>query len=68
MNSKKTTAVKEALERGERLTSLSAFNLCHTTRLSAIIFNLRKQGMNIVTVEKENSNGERYGEYHLEND
>ena len=66
MNEKKVKQVKEALERGEKLTSLSAYALCKTTRLAAIVFCLRQKGMPLVMEWQENANGERYGEYHLD--
>ena len=66
MNETKIRKVKEALCQGQFLTSLSAYELCKTTRLAAIVFDLRQQGMPIVTVMRENKNGERYGEYHLD--
>lgn len=65
-NETKTQKVKEALCRGERLTSLSAYELCHTTRLAAIIHNLRRSGMPIVTINRESDDGSTYGEYHLD--
>lgn len=67
MNSTKIKMVKEALCEGKHLTSLSAYELCRTTRLAAIVHDLRKQGLPIVMTMKENSKGERYGEYHLNN-
>jgi len=62
----KTMMIKEALCRGEFLTSLSAYKLCRTTRLAAIIHNLRNQGMPIVMIMRESSDGNMYGEYHLD--
>ena len=41
----KTKMVKNHLQRGQTITSLEAINL-----LSAIIFNLRQQGLNIATL------------------
>lgn len=51
------------------ITSMEAFERYGATRLSAIIFDLRKQGHNIVTIMEEGVN--RYGDkthyarYHL---
>lgn len=51
------------------ITSMEAFEKYGATRLSAIIFDLRKQGHNIVTIMEEGINryGEntRYARYHL---
>lgn len=66
MNETKIRKVKEALCNGQSLTSLSAYDLCKTTRLASIVFCLRKEGMPIVMKLKENADGEKYGEYHLD--
>ena len=50
--------VKEILTEGKSITSMESFQL-GITRLSAIIFDLRKQGMPIVT--KQASTITRYG-------
>ena len=42
-----TQAIKEYLEAGNTLTSMEAFEKFGCTRLSAKIFNLRKDGYNI---------------------
>jgi hypothetical protein len=55
----KTQKVKEHLQSGRGITSIEAFELYGATRLSAIIFNLRKYGMNIVNVDRECT--DRYG-------
>ena len=46
----KTIKVKEHLIEIGYITSLEAIQLYGVTRLSSIIFNLRKRGMNIETV------------------
>ena len=55
----KTQKVKEHLQSGKGITSMEAFEMYGATRLSAIIFNLRKYGMNIVNVNRECT--DRYG-------
>lgn len=45
----KTEKVKIHLEDVGHITSLEAIELYGATRLSAIIYNLRKRGMNIIT-------------------
>ena len=55
----KTIKVKEHLIEIGHITSLEAIQLYGATRLSAIIFNLRKYGMNIETVMVEFT--DRYG-------
>ena len=51
------------------ITSMEAFERYGATRLSAIIYDLKKQGHNIVTIMEEGVNryGEptRYARYHL---
>lgn len=51
------------------ITSMEAFEMYGATRLSAIIFDLKKKGHNIVTIMVEGVNryGEptRYARYHL---
>ena len=59
----KTTQKAEVLnylkEKGS-ITSMEAFNLFGATRLSAIIFSLRKQGICIATMDMTTTN--RYGQ------
>jgi hypothetical protein len=47
----KKQAVLEHLEKHKTITSLEAIELYGATRLSAIIFNLRKEGYEIETVD-----------------
>lgn len=60
--SSKTAAIRSALLKGDRLTHMKALAY-GTHRLAAIIFNLRKQGVNVQTTVKRDSNGTRYTEY-----
>lgn len=64
-----TRRIREWLESGKTLTSKDAWEKWGVTRLSAIIFNLRREGLNIATSteESENRYGEpvRYGRYKM---
>lgn len=66
----KTLLIKDKLERGYSITSKQAFEDYGVTRLAAIIFNLRKSGMPIVTIDREAKdrydNTVRFAEYRLE--
>lgn len=53
-------AVLEYLRKHKKITSIEAFEKFGATRLSAIIFNFRKMGMNIQTKSVVTKN--RYGE------
>lgn len=70
MTTTQTVKVREWLESGKTLTSNEAWSRWGITRLSAIIFRLRRQGYDISTsiVDTENRYGEpvRYGSYKLE--
>ena len=55
----KTNAIQLHLIENGNITSWEAIQLYGATRLSAIIFNLRKRGMNIDTVRIEFT--DRYG-------
>jgi len=52
------------------ITSMDAFQKFGATRLSAVVFELKKKGYNIVTIDEEGINryGEavRYGRYRLD--
>jgi hypothetical protein len=65
----KTQLVKSHLETKGSITSLEAINKYEATRLSAIIFNLRDKGMNIITQDIESidkyGNKVVYGKYIL---
>lgn len=66
----KTQRVLEHLKTKGSITSWDAIQLYKATRLSAIIFNLRQRGYNIITKEKpfKDINGDTsyYAEYILE--
>lgn len=49
--------VRVYLENNGSLTSLEAFTRWHITRLSAIIYRLRKRGYNISTIMKTSDEG-----------
>ena len=55
-----TEAITKHLQKYGSITSMEAFNLYGATRLSAIIFVLRKRGFNITN--KEHTIHNRYGE------
>ena len=63
----KTKHVKEYLMQGNVLTDTIAAELFHLYRLSSVIHNLRKRGMNIETKMMNgrdcNGNPSRYGQY-----
>lgn len=63
--------VRVYLENNDALTSLEAFKKWHITRLSAIIYKLRKQGYDIVTTTKTYKDDDgyvrNYAEYKLNN-
>lgn len=65
----KHKAVKEHLLTGNSITSWQAIKLYRATRLSAIIFNLKRAGMDIDSIPRRevNENGEivRFTEYRL---
>lgn len=71
MGTNKTNEVLKHLQTHGSITSMEAINLFGATRLSAIIFNLRKKGYNITSVDKTTK--DRYGhtvpyaEYRLNN-
>lgn len=53
MSVNKTQLIKQRLKDGHSVTSKEAFEEYGVTRLAAIIFNLRKSGMNIVTIDRD---------------
>lgn len=61
----KSRLVREHLISGKSITSWEAIQLYRATRLSAIIFNLRKDGLNIVGIPRHND-GTHWTEYRLE--
>lgn len=54
------TAIKKHLKKYKKITSMQAFELYGCTRLSAKIFDLRKQGWVIDSIPTQTEN--RYGE------
>lgn len=60
----KTQKILKYLERQKTITSLEAFRKFNVTRLSAIIYNLRKRGYKITT-ETKCKNGTLYAVYHF---
>jgi len=67
----KTQKIKEHLELGNGITQKDAIELFNAYRLSAIIFNLKKDGMKIETVDRSHKNYDdqtiRFAEYKLLN-
>lgn len=45
----KSSIIRDRLLKGGTITSLEAINLCSATRLSAIIYNMRKAGYNVIS-------------------
>lgn len=58
----KARLIEEHLQEFGSITSWEAIQKYRATRLSAIIFNLRKK-YDIDTIMMENDKGERYGKY-----
>jgi len=65
-NGKTAKVLNHLMENGS-ITSMEAFETYNATRLSAIIFNLRQQGYDILTHETHGSNdsGYTYATYYL---
>lgn len=61
----KTQAVLDYMKENRKITSWDAIMMFKATRLSAIIFNLRKRGYHITSVEKNTNDGTRFVEYVL---
>ena len=53
--------IQQHLESGRSITSMEAIKLYGATRLSGIIFLLRKRGMKIITIDHKGKN--RYGNH-----
>ena len=60
----KTKMIKSHLYEKGSITSLDAINLYNATRLSAVIFNLKKSGLDISTTP-ETYGRSRFVRYHL---
>lgn len=56
--------IQSYLEDGNKITPLEALNKFGSFRLSAIIYNLKKEGMNIKT-NRITKNGKTFAEYEL---
>lgn len=67
MKATKTDKVLKHLQTYKVITSWDAISLYRATRLSSIIFNLKKRGYNITTEMKYNK-GVGYAEYRLEDE
>lgn len=63
MDKTKTDAILDHLKRYKRITSWEAIELYKATRLSAIIFNLKERGYEIVTQIVTDNRGTRWGVY-----
>ena len=63
-----TEQILHYLKQGNKLTSWEAIHKFRCTRVSAIIYNLRKYGYNILAVMQVGKNGKRYAEYTLINE
>ncbi len=62
-----TEAIREALERGEKLTPLDALNRFGCLRLGARVWDLRDSGMNIVSTMVTVGNNKKVAQYSLNN-
>lgn len=60
-----TEQILHYLKQGNKLTSWEAIHKFRATRLSAIIYNLKKYGYDIIAVMQTADNGKRYAEYTL---
>lgn len=59
--------VRAKLSRGEAITPIEALNEFGCMRLSAVIFELKKQGMKIhTTIVKDGKTGKHYAQYLLQ--
>ena len=57
--------VLEYMEAGHTITSMDAFRKFHATRLSDIIFRLRKRGYKITAHREKSKDGTAYARYEL---
>lgn len=60
--------IRKWLLEGKSITPIDALNYFGAFRLSAIIFDLRSEGMNIETEYVQNPNGKRFAKYSLKKD
>lgn len=57
--------IRDALIMGERITALEALERFGCLRLSGRIFDLRDEGLNIITETKKLPNGKKVAEYYI---
>lgn len=57
--------VLEYLKAGNSITNWDAFRLFNATRLSDIIFNLRRKGYSVITMMEKTEEGTLYARYVL---
>lgn len=60
----KKQKVLNLLKTGRPITSLIAFQQTGSMRLGAVVFQLKKEGHNIISEEKKDLSGTRYVAYH----
>ena len=60
--------VRQHLLDGKSITQLEALNLCGSLRLSAIVFDLREEGLPIITEKLQVSPRKRVAQYFLPKD
>lgn len=61
-----TQIILDHLKQGKTINQVQAYQLCFCTRLSSIIYALRKKGYDIITHEVPNKiNSSRHAEYEL---
>ena len=60
--------VLEHLKKYKSITSMDAFRLYEITRLSAVVFDLRKHGHKIITIPEKSKSGSNYARYYLRKD
>ena len=65
MTQTQTTQILQYLRQGNKITSWEAIHKFRCTRLSAVIYNLKKYGYDIITVMQTAENGKKYAEYTL---
>ena len=61
----KQARILNHLKRGWKLTNMVAFEKYGYTRLGSIIYQLRQSGVQIDTVDRFDSEGNKYAEYRL---
>lgn len=61
----KVMKVLEYLKAGHTITSMDAFRMFNATRLSDVIFKLRRKGYDIATLKEKTADGTVYARYEL---